>query len=248
MTYSINKLAKLAGVSVRTLHFYDQIGLLHPNSIAENGYRFYRTEELQRLQQILFFKELKFSLEQIKNILSNPAVKIEDSLNEQLKLLCLERSRLDEIIKTVEKTISLKKGHQQMSDEELFSGLSRAQIEEYTEEAKQRWGNTNAFKQSQDRYQKMSKADLARISQEQENNARALGELMHLGPEAPEVQALIDAQFHFINDNFYDLDLEMFYNLAVMTTQDERYAAYYIRFHPELPRFRLEAVKFYCGK
>jgi len=247
MSYTIQKLATLAGVSVRTLHYYDAIDLLKPSEVAENGYRHYTAEALDRLQQILFFRELKFPLERIKQILAAPDFNRTAMLEHQRELLQLERDRLDQVLQTVDKTLISISQQQPMQDEELYGGLSRQKIDEYTEEARERWGNTKAFKQSQDRLKGCSKEQYAALAKESEELVQELADAMEHGFDSPEAQAAIDRNFQMINERFYDCSLEMFHNLAIMTTEDQRFADYYRRFHPDLPEFRRKAVEFYCA-
>jgi DNA-binding transcriptional MerR regulator len=126
MEYSVNKLAVLAGVSTRTLRYYDQIGLLTPKRISSNGYRIYGREEVDKLQQILFFRELGIPLEEIKNILSDENFDSRRALEEHLKALELRREQLDKLIMNVSKTIKAMKGELAMSDKEKFEGFKQS--------------------------------------------------------------------------------------------------------------------------
>lgn len=248
MEYTIHKLARLAGVSVRTLHFYDQAGLLKPARVGENGYRLYGQEELLRLQQILFFRELKFALGSIKQILESPDFDQLEALEQQAKLLRLERDRLDTILATIAKTIATTKGATTMGDADFYAGLSRERMEEYAKEAKERWGHTKAYRQSQERWGRFSDEEKRNLTANAEKATRQLADRMGEGPESPAVQKMIQEQFDGINTMFYDCDREMFLALAEMTVQDERYASYYRRFHPDLPEFRLKAVRYFCAQ
>ena len=133
-----------------------------------------------------------------------------------------------------------------MDDNEFYKGLSREEMEKYAEEAKERWGNTAAYKQSQERMSKLSKEEKKQLAANAEKAMQEFADHMDEGFDSPAVQALVDAQFKGINEMFYDCSIEMFGNLAEMTTQDERYARYYRRFHQDLPEFRLKAVRYYC--
>ena len=138
----ISDVAKLTGVTIRTLHYYDEIGLLKPSEVTEAGYRVYNDTDLEVLQQILFFRELDFSLEDIRKIMQNPAYEKEGALRKQKELLLQKRRRLDSLISLVDKTL---KGEQDMS----FQQFDTTEIEEakkkYAAEAKQRWGTTAAY-------------------------------------------------------------------------------------------------------
>ena len=140
MAYTIKQLADLAGVSVRTLHYYDEIGLLAPGAYGENGYRYYDADALLRLQQILFFRELDFRLDEIKAILDRPDFDVRRALETHRVALEEKSARLKQLIETVDKTISRLKGESKMSDQELFGGFDEEKQAQYTEEARKRWG------------------------------------------------------------------------------------------------------------
>lgn len=137
-----SEVAKLTGVTKRTLHYYDEIGLLKPSEVTEAGYRVYSETDLEVLQQILFFRELDFPLEDIRQIMQNPSYDRENALQKQKELLLQKRERLDVLISLVNKTL---KGERDMS----FSQFDRSRLEEtkrkYAQEAKKRWGDTDAY-------------------------------------------------------------------------------------------------------
>ena len=139
----ISDVAKLTGVTVRTLHYYDEIGLLKPSEVTEAGYRVYNDTDLEVLQQILFFRELDFPLEDIRNIMQNPAYEKERALRKQKELLLQKRSRLDSLISLVDKTL---KGEQDMSFRQFDTTEMEEAKKKYAEEAKQRWGSTVVFR------------------------------------------------------------------------------------------------------
>ena len=138
----ISDVAKLTGVTVRTLHYYDEIGLLKTSEVTEAGYRVYNDTDLEVLQQILFFRELDFPLEDIRNIMQNPAYEKERALRKQKELLLQKRSRLDSLISLVDKTL---KGKQDMSFRQFDTTKIEEMKKQYAEEAKQRWGDTAAY-------------------------------------------------------------------------------------------------------
>ena len=138
----ISDVAKLTGVTVRTLHYYDEIGLLKPSEVTQAGYRVYNDTDLEVLQQILFFRELDFSLEDIRKIMQNPAYEKESALRKQKELLLQKRSRLDSLISLVDKTL---KGEQDMSFRQFDTTEFEETKKKYAEEAKERWGDTAAY-------------------------------------------------------------------------------------------------------
>ena len=147
----ISEVAKLSGITVRTLHYYDEIGLLKPNKITEAGYRVYSNEDLETLQQILFFRELDFQLNEIKEIMMNPNYDKNKALNKHKELLIEKRERLDGLINLIDKTI---KGDNNMSFKEFDNSKIEENKNKYAEEVKNRWGNTDAYKE----YEKKTKS------------------------------------------------------------------------------------------
>ena len=153
MFYTVNKISKIAGISVRTLHYYDEIGLLKPSRIKTNGYREYDENGLLRLQQILFFKELEFSLDDIKYfMLSNFDIAM--ILKDQMAILKLKRERIDKLVNTISITMKRINKENKIKENELYSSFSTKKIEEYKKEAKNRWGETKAFKESEEKIKK----------------------------------------------------------------------------------------------
>lgn len=245
MTYTIHQLATLANISSRTLRYYDKIGLLAPDAFQKNGYRVYSDKSLIRLQQILFFKELDFSLKEIAQILSDPDFKRLPVLEDQAALLQLKKQRLQKIIKTINNTIMSMKIQKKLSDQELYDSFDSKEIDAYAEEAKQRWGNTEAYTQSQERTKNYSKDDYRRIHDEGITLTRKIAHAMSKGPDSPEVQALIKLHYQSINQ-FYDCSLEMYLGLGEMYVADERFTAYYEKFADGLALFMRDAIKEYC--
>lgn len=145
----------MAGISVRMLHHYDKIGLLDPESVSDAGYRLYSDENLDRLQQILFFKELNFPLQEIKIILDSPNFNKKEALETHKQLLLEKKIRLEKIIQSVDKTISSMEGEFKMNKKEVLGAFDMTEIEEhqkkYSEEVKNKYGNTSAYKESNEK-------------------------------------------------------------------------------------------------
>lgn len=247
MVYTVNKLAKLAGVSVRTLHHYDYIGLLKPTYVKENGYRYYGDKELLVLQQILFFRELDFPLDQIKKMLQAPRFNMLEALQDQQKLLLIKKNRLEELLVTISNTMNSLKNNQQPKDEELYEGFSMKQMEEYQEEAKKRWGDTDAYKQSMERTKHWTKEDYKRIAIEGKKFTQQLADAMDKDVKSPEVQSLI-AQHRQGIEVFYDCSDEMHRGLAKLYITDPRFKAYYEKFRPGLAQWLHDAIQYYCDQ
>lgn len=159
----INEVAKLTGVTVRTLHYYDEIGLLKPSQITESGYRLYSEDELSKLQQILFFKELEFSLNKIKEIITNPKFDKREALRNQKELLIKKRQRIDNLIKLADSTL---KGENNMSFKEFDITEIENIKKKYVKEVKERWGNSDAYKESEKKYSNYSKEQWQKINEE----------------------------------------------------------------------------------
>jgi MerR family transcriptional regulator, thiopeptide resistance regulator len=165
MPYTVKQLSDLAGVSARTLHFYDQIGLLKPSSHGENGYRYYGEEALLRLQQILFFKELDFSLAEIQEIVDRPGFDVLPALGAHRRLLEERATRLKRLIHTVDKTILHLKGELDMSENEYYEGFSEEKQKEYSQEARQRYGEA-MVQESENRWNRLtSEQKAARLAE-----------------------------------------------------------------------------------
>lgn len=246
-SYSVRELARLAGVSVRTLHHYDQIGLLTPSSRTAAGYRQYGADDLMRLQQILFFKELDVPLGEIRAILDDPDFNQVEALENHRRLLQLRTERLLQLLQTVDKTIQklTKEDTMTLTDEELYEGFSKEQIESYQREANERWGSTPAYAESQQRVRNMSKAQWNAVKDQGDEATRAMASLMGHDPASPEVQAAI-AKHHAWIENFYTAPAEMYAGLGQMYAEDERFRAYYDKFAPDLADFMRDAMAIYA--
>ncbi len=247
MIYTVQKLATIAGVSVRTLHYYDQVGLLKPCSVKANGYRLYGEDELLRLQQILFFKELDFPLLAIKRILSSPHFDMRQALRDQRRMIQLKKNRLDRLIKTIDRTIKKINKEITMNDKELYGNFSKEEIEKYTEEARQKWGHTDAFKQSQERVRKMGKDGLNKVLKASGELTIKIAETMKAGlnPKSNEVQRLIALHYDGLRA-FYEPSLEIYRGLSNAYITDERFKANYENITKGLAQFMHDAMVAYC--
>src|SRR5579859_5875851 len=166
MDLTVKRLSKLAGVSVRTLHFYDEIGLLRPGRVGANGYRYYGQPALLRLQQILFYKELGLSLEEIAEVLDQPEFDVATALEDHRRALEQRLGRLRRLIDTVDRTIAYLKGDTNMDNQELFAAFSDEQQAEYEKEAEARWGQ--GVRDSARKWKAYSAAQKAQIKTEGE--------------------------------------------------------------------------------
>ncbi len=241
MNYSIQELATLAGVSVRALHHYDRIGLLVPKRNGANGYRVYGETELLRLQQILFFRELEFSLEEIGKILANPGFDMAAALAEHRSMILLKRKRLDALVKTIDKTIKKIMKETNMKDEELYDAFSNEEMKELAAEAKERWGNTEAYKQSQEKMRTMTKERMKEIQEEGDAIFRKAATLVGTDAGSDEMQEIVRQHYAYLS-NFYAPNAAMYKGMAEMFASDPRFRKHFESYHPELPEFMRDAM------
>lgn len=246
-SYTVHQLAELADVIVRTLHHYDEIGLLSP-SREKNGYRSYGEAELLKLQQILFFRELEFPLEEIAKILKRADFDMAKTLKEHRVRIEQKREKLGAMLGTIEKTLKKLSGEEQMTDEELFEAFWEKHEKEYAAEAEQRWGDTEAFKQSKERTKHMTKEDFKKIAKDEEVFMKKLAGLMSSGPESEELQVMIGQHYESLR-TFYDPSPEIYRGLSAMYVADERFRKYYERFGGKLmPEFMRDAMEIFLSR
>ena len=243
MAYTVKQLAQLAGVSIRTLHHYDEIGLLTPPVIGANGYRYYDERSALRLQSILFYRELDFPLEAIKAVLDRPEFDALTALQEQRSALEAKLGRLHRLITTIDQTICHLKGEEPMSTKQLFAGLNPEQEKKYTDEAAKRWGE-EGVRASVAKYKAYSAEKKAQIGAAGEAVYRDLLAAMPQGPAAPAVQACIERWRRHI-EYFWTPNDEQYLALATGYRDDPGFRKTYDAIHPDLAPFMVEAVKAY---
>ncbi len=181
MGYSVGQVARLAKVTVRTLHHYDEVGLLSPGERTPSGYRRYDDADLDRLQQILFYRRLGFSLDDIASVLDDPDTGPSEHLRRQHRLLTEQITRLQEMAAAVERAMEARKMGINLSPEEKFEIFGEDYSEDYEAEAEQRWGDSEAWRQSQQRTARYGKEDWVRIKEEADDLNRRLAEAMAAG-------------------------------------------------------------------
>ncbi len=245
MYYTVQQLATLANISVRTLHHYDAIGLLRPSREEKNGYRRYGEAELLRLQQILFFRELDFPLPEIKVILASPTFDMRAALRDQRNLIEIKRKRLTDLMQTIDETITRLNTNSNMDDKKLYDGFDTGEQDQYADEVKARWGNTEAYKQSKERTKNWTKADYDRLKQDADTWMKAFVLEVPKGAKSPEVQKMIAEHYNALR-KFYEPNLKMYRGLADMYVDDPRFSAYYEKYMPGLALFMQEAMHFYA--
>jgi len=243
MSYSVGQVAELAGVTIRTLHHYGQIGLLEPQDRTGAGYRRYSDEELQRLQHILFYRELGFSLDDIATILSDPGADTAAHLRRQRELLSNRICRLQSMVAAVEKEMEAITMGIKLTPEEKFEIFGPTYSEDYETEAEQRWGDTDAWAQSQSRTSTFSKQDWIEIKQAGDDLNRRLAAAMTGGAAPDSVEAMDLAEEHHCSiEKFYDCGYAMHRGLGEMYVADERFARTYNDVAPGLAIWLRDAI------
>ena len=213
--YTVSQLAEMAGVSVRTLHHYDHIGLLKPSRRSEAGYRLYEGQDLLRLQQILFFKELELPLSEIRSILDDPGFDPIRSLESHRQQLRGRMARLARLLNTIDKTIQrLTENEMTLTDEELYEGFTPEQIERYEREARELY-DPELVQEAERRVRSMSKAQWNAVKEEGDQVTREIAELADREPGDPGVQALI-ARHHAWIERFYPAPAELYRGLGAV--------------------------------
>lgn len=237
-------MARLARVSVRTLHYYDQIGLLKPPRKEENDYRLYNSASLIRLQQILFYKELGFALKDIKSILDQPGFDYLSALENHKQVLLARIDQTHRLIETVDKTMKHLKGQISMSNNEYFTGFSEEQQAKYEKEAADKWG-PEIVRDSNKKWASLSRQEKQKFFSNGERITLALRDSLDENPSSPRVQVLVKEWREYINF-FYDCTPQILLGLGRMYTEDSRFRAFYEKVDPRLPDFFFKAIQVYC--
>jgi DNA-binding transcriptional MerR regulator len=234
----------MAGVSVRTLHHYDRIGLLHPSERSQAGYRLYGERDLLRLQQILFYRELDVPLGRIREILDGESFDLLRALTEHRALLEARGRRIASLIDTIDRTTARLRGEVTMrSDEELYEGFPKEKVDEWKAEAEARWGD--AYVESDRRVRSWSKEKLAAVRAEGEGITSELSGLMDRGPLDPSVQALAGRFYEHLR-HYYEPSPEVFAGLGRMYVDHPDFRARFEALRPGLAAFLRDAMAAYA--
>jgi MerR family transcriptional regulator, thiopeptide resistance regulator len=244
--YTVGEVARLAGVTVRTLHHYDEIGLLPPSGRAANGYRTYTAVDLARLQRVLGWRELGFDLEQVAALVAtdgSPGAATEQ-LRRQHELLLSRIHRLQSVAATVARTLEAHEMGINLTPEEMLEVFGDHDPTQHAAEAEERWGDTDAFRESQQRAATYTKDDWLRIRHEAEHLSEAFAAAFRAGRPADSSEAARVATEHrgHITRWFYDVSPQMHAGLARMYVDDPRFAATYDDVEPGLARYVSEAI------
>ena len=244
MGYSVGQVAGFAGVTVRTLHHYDDIGLLVPSERSHAGHRRYSDADLDRLQQILFYRELGFPLDEVAALLDDPDADPRAHLRRQHELLTARIEKLRKMAAAVEQAMEARTMGIDLTPEERFEVFGENDPEQYAEETEQRWGDTEAYAESQRRAATYTKEDWKRIQAQAAEWSERYIALMDAGEPATGQAAMDLAEEHrrHIGDWYYECGHAMHVCLAEMYVSDERFTAFYDTMRPGFARHLHDAI------
>lgn len=244
--FKVKEVSELSGVSIRTLHYYDEIGLLKPGTVSESGYRLYTEGDLDKLQHILFYRELGFPLMKIKEMMQSADFDRRAALEQQRNMLYAKREQLDKLIETIELTIRQMKGEIEMTHEQKFRGFDFSR-NPYEDEARKRWGD-QAVDEANQKIQRLSENERQALGDQMNDIYQKLAALRHGAPDSPEAQAAIKEWYDLLNEHFGNYPPEMFKNLGQMYVADERFTANIDRFGEGLAAFMRDAMAVYADR
>ncbi|MGW7045035.1 MerR family transcriptional regulator [Streptomyces avermitilis] len=244
MSYSVGQVAGFAGVTVRTLHHYDEIGLLVPGERSHAGHRRYNDADLDRLQQILFYRELGFPLEEVAALLDDPEADPRAHLHRQHELLTARIEKLQKMAAAVEHAMEARTMGINLTPEEKFEVFGDKDPEEHAEEAERRWGGTEAYAESQRRAARYTKDDWKRMQAEVADWGERYDGLMAAGEPPAGARAMDMAEEHrlHIDKWFYDCSYDIHRGLGEMYVSDERFKEFYDSMRPGLAEHLRDAI------
>jgi len=243
--FTVKQLSKLAGVTPRTLHHYDAIGLLKPSRVGDNGYRYYGEDALLRLQQILFYRELDIPLDDIKRIMAESRFDVLGALQGHKDALNKQVSRLNRLINTVDNTINHLKGKDIMSEKQYFEGFTEEEQEKYALEAEQMY-DPETVRESNRKWKAYSAAKKEAILQEGKAIYTDMIAAMPKGADSPEAQGIVE-RWRKHMDYFWTPKFDQLLGLANGYNDDPRFKANFDKMHPQLAEFMRGAVKMYVA-
>ncbi len=240
----MGEVARLSGVSVRTLHHYDAIGLLTPSGRSEAGYRLYSATDLARLRRILVYRELELGLEGIRQILADPDARAADHLRRQHRLLRDRRSRIDELLGAIEHEMEAHEMGIALTPEEQFEIFGTDRLEEHAAEAKEKWGDEDTWRESARRTAAYTKDDWTRIKAEADANIQGFVRAIEAGlpADGPEARALAEEHRRHLDRWFYPCTLHAHRGLAALYVSDPRYTAQWDAAAPGFSRYVHDAI------
>ncbi len=245
MSHTVGAVARMAGVTVRTLHHYDQIGLLAPSGRSAAGYRRYGDADLEQLQRILFYRELGFGLDQIRHVMTDGSADATAHLRRQHALLVDRIGRLQRMAGAVEKAMEAHTLGISLTPEERFEVFGDFNPDDHAAEVEERWGETEAYRESKRRSARYTKADWERIKADGQAVVERFVAAMNggLAADSPEAMDAAEAHRQQISDAFYDCTYEIHVGLAEMYVADPRFTATYEKIAPGLAAYVSEAIR-----
>ena len=243
-SYSVGRVAALSGVTIRTLHHYDEIGLLSPGGRSDAGYRAYEEADLETLQRILFYREFGFTLKEISTIIEDPGTDAMGHLRRQRGLLVERIERLGAMVDAIDYEMEAKTMDIKLTPEERFEVFGGFRPEDHAEEAERRWGDTDSYKESNWRVSKYRKEDWLKLKAEAKEIRDRLAAAFEAGlaPDSEEAMAGAEAHREHISRWFYECGYGMQCGLTEMYVGDERFRSHYDKQAPGLANFIKEAA------
>jgi MerR family transcriptional regulator, thiopeptide resistance regulator len=243
-TYSVGRVASLSGVTIRTLHHYDEIGLLSPDGRSDAGYRVYEEADLERLRRILFYRELGFTLKEVQAIVDDPGTDAMGHLRRQRGLLVERIEKLDAMVDAIDYEMEARTMNIRLTPEERFEVFGKFRPEDHAEEAERRWGETDSYKESNRRVSKYKKEDWLRLKAEAEEVQDRLAAAFEAGlaPDSEEAMAAAEAHRQHISRWFYECGYQMHRGLTEMYVSDERFRSQYDKQAPGLALYIKKAA------
>jgi DNA-binding transcriptional MerR regulator len=242
---TVGRLAGLAGVSVRTLHHYDEIGLVTPSARTAAGYRVYAPADVERLREVLTYRRLGFGLREVAELVGDPQVDAVAHLRRQRALLMEQRDQADAMVAAIDKELEARAMGIQLTPEEQLEVFGTDKVGgEWADEARERWGETDEYRESQRRTASYTKDDWTRIKAETDANVREFADALRAGAPADGAAAMDAAERHrqHIIENFYDCGYEMQKCLAQIYVADPRFTANYDDVEPGLAQYVHDAI------
>ena len=251
MEYTVQKLGRLAGISTRTLRYYDEIGILKPARMNSSGYRIYGQAEVDRLQQILFYRELGVSLDSIKDIVTAPSFDGATALKEHREKLLRKREQLDLLIANVDKTLAVTEGRREMSNKEKFEGFKKKMLDDnekkYGGEIRGKYGSDTIDK-SNAKLKNMTEEQYNQVTKLAEQVTETLAEAFKTGDPAGDIaQKAADLHKQWLTFYWSSYSKEAHAGLAQMYVDDERFKAYYDKKQPGTAAFLRDVIRIYTG-
>lgn len=240
---TVGQVARMAGITVRTLHHWDEVGLLVPGGRSDAGYRLYDAHDMERLHQVLVHRELGFPLERIREILDDPSFDRGAALRAQRAALTAQGDRIARLVSAVDAAIAAHEEGRAMTDQEIIDALGGFDPAEHDDEVRERWGDTEAYAQSTARTSRYTAVDWRAVAAEAEQIAQRLAAAMAAGHGADEVEAMDAAEAHrrHISERFYDCPPAMHAGLGQMYVDDPRFTAYWDAIAPGLAAYVRDA-------